>query len=46
MIALSNRMSERLRAMADQLRLYASITPADAPTVRLTIPADLRNQRR
>jgi len=45
MVALSNRMSERLRAMADQLRLYASITPTDAPTVKLTVPAGLRNNR-
>jgi CRP/FNR family transcriptional regulator, cyclic AMP receptor protein len=45
MIALTNRMSERLRAMSDQLRLYASITPVDAPTVKLTIPAGLRQGR-
>lgn len=45
MVALSNRMSERLRAMGEQLRLYASITPADAPTVKLTLPAGLRNNR-
>lgn len=37
MVALSNRMAERLRALADQLRLYAQITPQDAPTVRMTI---------
>ncbi|MBI5256531.1 MAG: cyclic nucleotide-binding domain-containing protein [Burkholderiales bacterium] len=42
MVALTNRMAERLRALADQLRLYAQITPQDAPTVRITLrpPAD------
>ncbi len=45
MVSLSNRMSERLRAMSDQLRLYASITPPDAPTVKLTIPPGLRTMR-
>lgn len=45
MVALTNRMSERLRALSDQLRLYASITPQDAPTVKLTIPPGLRAMR-
>lgn len=45
MIALTNRMSERLRALSDQLRLYASITPTNAPTVKLELPPGLRAMR-